>query len=99
VAIIEHDVPPRKKRPSRQRHAQGESRLRRTARSAAVKTGRFRIKGAASTESIAALKPKVAELEDINAFSSRFMHSEGENTVPPSDLELRSYVNRAISPV
>lgn len=54
------------------------------------------VKAAPGTTGPAAFKPKVPDLEDINNFGSRFMHSDGKPAPAPSEQELQAYADRAI---
>jgi wobble nucleotide-excising tRNase len=56
-----------------------------------------KIKELPASQGAGAFKPKVQELEDINAFGSRFMHSSGTAVVPPSETELQAFAKRALA--
>lgn len=51
----------------------------------------------ASSSGAGAFRPRVADLEDINDFGSRFMHSDGTTVAPPSEQELQTFAKRAIT--
>jgi wobble nucleotide-excising tRNase len=56
-----------------------------------------KIKALPASEGAGAFKPKVGELENINDFGSRFMHSGGTAVAPPSEQELQAFAKRAIA--
>lgn len=55
------------------------------------------IRSASSTDGAGAFKPKLAELEDINDFGKRFMHSDGQPAGQVSEQELQTFAKRAIA--